>query len=152
MHSLKNFFKGLVSLTDKPNTEDASIQAIAGSQYNYDNRVFFFNFFLKFFLNFYQSVHTIWSSGCHVGVIESVHGVNINGEDAENASTMVFDFVYFLDFINLQKFCPQKCCGQFFGLNNPQILSAKVFTDNFSKKNYLRTSANFLRTKFADFY
>uniref|UniRef100_A0A915M899 RBR-type E3 ubiquitin transferase n=1 Tax=Meloidogyne javanica TaxID=6303 RepID=A0A915M899_MELJA len=63
---------GLVSLTDKPNTEDASIQAIAGSQYNYDNR----------------SVHTIWSSGCHVGVIESVHGVNINGEDAENASTM----------------------------------------------------------------
>uniref|UniRef100_A0A915M4Z4 RBR-type E3 ubiquitin transferase n=1 Tax=Meloidogyne javanica TaxID=6303 RepID=A0A915M4Z4_MELJA len=29
---------GLVSLTDKPNTEDASIQAIAGSQYNYDNR------------------------------------------------------------------------------------------------------------------
>uniref|UniRef100_A0A1I8BRC8 RBR-type E3 ubiquitin transferase n=1 Tax=Meloidogyne hapla TaxID=6305 RepID=A0A1I8BRC8_MELHA len=66
---------GLVSLTDKPNTEDASIQAIAGSQYNYDSR----------------SVHTIWSSGQyggHAGVIESVHGVNINGEDAENASTM----------------------------------------------------------------
>ena len=32
---------GLVSLTGQPNTEDASIQAIAGSQYNYnyDNRV-----------------------------------------------------------------------------------------------------------------
>ncbi|KAL3124400.1 hypothetical protein niasHT_000824 [Heterodera trifolii] len=38
---------GLVSLTDKVNTEDASIQAIAGSQYNFDGR----------------SVHTVWSSG-----------------------------------------------------------------------------------------
>lgn len=64
---------GLVSLTDKPNTEDASIQAIAGSQYNYDNR-------------------SVWSNGQCGGHVSAMEGgqeaTNYNNEDAENASTL----------------------------------------------------------------
>ncbi|KAI3410085.1 hypothetical protein GPALN_006447 [Globodera pallida] len=67
---------GLVSLTDKVNTEDASIQAIAGSQYNFDNR----------------SVHTVWSSGQYavqLGTVElAQEATSYNNEDAENSSTL----------------------------------------------------------------
>ena len=63
-----------------------------------------------------------------MGVIESVHGVNINGEDAENASTMVFDFVYFLDFINLQKFCPQKfVAGNFWFKKSANFVRKSIY-------------------------
>uniref|UniRef100_A0A914HW28 Uncharacterized protein n=1 Tax=Globodera rostochiensis TaxID=31243 RepID=A0A914HW28_GLORO len=67
---------GLVSLTDKVNTEDASIQAIAGSQYNFDNR----------------SVHTVWSNGQYVAQLGTVElaqeATSYNNEDAENSSTL----------------------------------------------------------------
>lgn len=83
--------------TELPNTENASIQAIAGSQYNYDNRVIFDSYFIYNILLTYQliqSVHTVWSSGqyvSHVSAMESAQEVtSYNNDDAENSSTMVF--------------------------------------------------------------